>query len=607
MKDRKFRLTSVIGAVAILALAFVVLGRFPASADPGSYSLYTTIGNVTSTYSSPGDLVNPSLVSYSNGSTGDIYVFNNSSNMPGADSTHRVITEFADNGTTNYTFVQNIIIDVSSFNGNPPQGMTIDNSGNIYMTAPSGYLVAKYPPTGGVPACLGPTSGVSDSGAYSGFEIGVPSIDQTDNSVIVAGQFSPNGSDIYGMAHILATGNPATDVPQLFVRTNGESNGNSYSVQNIVAAPNGDYFAIGYFQISGKSYNVIKVHPTTGAITPIAPPNVTGLNNPAQSASIYNLNSINIDDNGNIYLSGNFGVTTDGNYQNATLLKLDSSGNFVSAITDVGSGAGQVQPIGGMNMVSINTHSQYVYVLDMSNSPAKLKVYAPDNSTPGNPNTSPQPSTPPTVSVDTGTGTVIVTPSDPGSSTTITNQGTDGQSGGTPDTTVVVTPQDSGGVSHTTTTTDSNGDSTTTTTNVDPNGSVTITTTTPDGTPMPGSSTAATNPDGSTTSTVNTVNPDGTTTSSTTTVTPNGQGGSDTTTTTTVMAPNGDSDTTTVTTSTNGSGGSAGTVDVVLPGIKDGNNYTTTVTSNNGAGSSAPVVINWRAGKTPGSPNTGRR
>ncbi|MDR2523976.1 MAG: hypothetical protein LBC95_00330 [Candidatus Nomurabacteria bacterium] len=590
----------------VVALSVLAVNLTAVQADPGSYEYYTTIGNVVGAYGSPGDLVNPSMVSYSNGPAGDVYIYNDSAAMASAvgcvGANQRVITVFRDNSNANYTFLDNICIDASDFPAQKPQGMTVDDNDNIYMTAPNGYLVAQYPPSGGTPVHLGPTTGISN---YSGFAIGVPSIDQTDNSIIVAGQFSANGSDIYGMAHIdPSSPTVATDAPQLFVRTNGDSNGNSYSVNNIVACPAGVYFATGYFQISGKSYNVIQVDPASGAITPIAPPNVMGLNNPAASASIYTLNSINVDDNGNIYLSGGFGVTMNGAYQSASMIKLDIHGNFVSVISDMANTPDKVQQILGYNMLSINTHNQYVYVLDMNNSSGQaLKVYIPLGSAGANPTTTPPPALPPSnVTVDPDTGTVSIDTPTGGSgdtSNTITNQPSGSYGNGDqPDTTIVVTPDGSGGSSTTTTVTNPDGSETTNTVTVGSDGSTTTTTTTPDGNSVGGGAPAVPNPDGSTSSNVNVNSPDGTNTMSNTETIPSG--GSSTT--TTVTNPDGSSSTTVVTTDPGGS------IHVTLPNIDNGGNYTTTVTANNGAGSSPKIVVHWQAGipLIPGVPNAGR-
>jgi hypothetical protein len=417
--------------------------------------------------------------------------------------------------------------------------------------------------------------------------------------VIVAGSFIVNGSEQYGMAEI-DLDDPTT--PIFLVRTNGESNGNSYNMQNIVACPAGKYFATGYFQISGKSYNVIEIDPLNGGvITPVYPPNINGLNNPAAA---YVINSVNIDDNGNIYLSGQFGVTASGTYQSANLIKVDVYGNYVTTVTDASVPVGM---IAGLNQVSINTRNQWVYVIDTA---GEVRVYRPVKAVDGNvtPNYN-NDNKKPNVTVDPHTGTVTVAPADGSdgnsTTTTVTNQPADSyDSGDAPGTIVTVATGDSGDTSTTTAVTGEGG--TTTNTNVvTPNGSgvdTATTTTTSDGNSS--SSSSSTGSDGSGSTSFD--NPDGTNTNVVTTVSDNGDGGTDTTTVTTVTTvtdQTGESSVTVVIVSTNADGDTT-QIKVQLPGITQDTDYVTTVVSNDGTGASPKTVVRWRAA-LPRAPETG--
>jgi hypothetical protein len=151
-------------------------------------------------------------------------------------------------------------------------------------------------------------------------------------------------------------------------------------VNNIVAAPDGTYLATGSFSIGGQTYNLAKITPSASPVaTGILPPNVSG----ASSASIYNVSSLNSDDKNNIYVSGQFGIVTSGQYQSSSLLKLDSTGNYLTNIAGQGSASNQVGALSGTNLVTINTHNQNVYVLDTANS--ALKVFALANPPSANP------------------------------------------------------------------------------------------------------------------------------------------------------------------------------------------------------------------------------
>jgi hypothetical protein len=531
-----------------------------------------------------GTLVSPSMVEYSNGTTGSVYVYNNVS-YPSV--TTRLISVFTDNGTTSFPWQKDITIDISNFS-TTPRGMTIDSSGNIYMTAPNNALAAEYVVPSGytagtviTPTLLGPIS--------AGQTVGVPSIDQTNGHIIVGGQFT-SGSNAYGMAQINPAGtSPATTPPTLLVRTNGESNGNAYTINNIVAAPNGIYYATGWFTISSKSYNIIKIDTTNNdAITPIAPANVAN----GDSTSVYSLTSINIDDSSNIYLSGSFGVTSGGQYNSASLLKIDSSGNYLSYIAAQGSAQGQVGSLSGTNTVSINTHTQMVYVLDTSNS--ALKAFYSNTGGPSGPST--EPIVAPVVpTVNSNTNTLCFT-TDAGFTSTITNQTVaSANAGNLPESVTFSVPDgSSSNSSMTTTLTDSNGNKVTVTganNDIGSSGSFNATATTTSN----GQSVSATNgwtiTNGGLTSTSSATltNSDGTisTISSTANLIATGTVGIQYIFDVTTTFPSGNQQSTTLTSNPDGE------VCQVLPNIDPNTNYVSTVTVSDGVTSSPTAVVDW--------------
>ena len=354
-------------------IASVILSYLPAFADPNAYSYYATIGTIASS-GTPGNgtLVNPSMVSYSNGNIGDVYVYNNTA-YPSA--TTRIISVFNDVGTTGYPWSMDITIDISNFSS-VPQGMTVDENGVIYITAPNNGLVAEYV----VPSSY--TAGTVIHGTPIGSTtalgqvLGSPSIDQTSGTIVLGGEFHGTGANIglmYGMAH-LPPGSNSSTYPDIMIQTNNNTDGNTYTVNNVVAAPSGTHYATGWFQIGGQSYNIIRIN-SDESVTPIAPPNVSGLT----EANIYTITSVNVDDQNNIYLSGSFGIVANGQWSAASLLKLDPNGNFLTYVTTQGSAQDQVGQLNNTNMVSINTHNQRIYVLDTNNN--ALKVFSSDANT----------------------------------------------------------------------------------------------------------------------------------------------------------------------------------------------------------------------------------
>jgi hypothetical protein len=605
-----------LGAFAIAGVlataAFLTFFR-PALAATSSTSGYTfvgTVGNVTSTYANSGDLVNPTMVSYLT-SQNLVYIYNDSSSMPGADAnTWREVSVFEDNldGTFTYHGLVNINVNTAQygFPSSKPQGMTtgvIGGNNLIFLTAPSGALVNMY--GGAAGNTFVPTTLAIPNGHWTGNAVGVPSVDQTTGNILVGGQFQDGTTgNTYGIALINmaaftgGSGNPQTDTPKFYMRTTGQSNGDSYTVQNVVAAPNGDWYASGYFQISGKTYNVVKINSATAAITPVAPPNVTGLN-VSDSAAIYTITSINVDDSNNIYLSGSFGVTLSGQYNSAALIKLDQNGNFVTMIAPETNTSTTTGSLNNLNMVSINTQSQWVFATDSSNASGhNVKVFAFNGTLPGSGNQTPQPSTPPNSSnVDTSTGTIVVSPPDD-CTTTITNQDqTSYNNNELPATVIVLTPTFGNTTSINTSTLNPNtSTSITASTAIDTaTGSVTVATTTPDGNTASNTGTATTNPDGSTTTVVTVTSPDNTTTTATITIAPNASGGTTTTSTITTTDPSSNTSSSTIIINTDSSGNTD--VTVQLPDITTGNSYTAVLTCNNGSGSSSAVVIPWTAGE----------
>jgi hypothetical protein len=598
-------------ALGLATVAFFAFFRpsLAVTANPADYTFVGTVGNVASTYQNPGDLVNPTMVSYLT-SQNLVYIYNDSSGMPGADAnTYREISVFKDNLDGTFTYQGLVLVNVNTtynFPNSKPQGMTtgvIGGSNIVLLTAPNGALVNMYDGTAGSNSPL-PTALAIPNSHWTGNAVGVPSVDQTTGNILVGGQFQDGTTgNTYGIALINmaaftgGSGNPQTDTPKFYMRTNGQSNGDSYTVQNVVAAPNGDWYASGYFQISGKTYNVVKINSATAAITPVAPPNVTGLN-VSDSAAIYTITSINVDGSNNIYLSGSFGVTLSGQYNSAALIKLDQNGNFVTMIAPETNTSTTTGSLGNLNMVSINTQNQWVFATDSSNASGhNVKVFAFNGTLPGSGNQTPQPSTPPSNSnVDTSTGAIVVTPPDD-CTTTITNQDQAGYNNNElPATVIVLTPTFGNTTSINTSTLnpDTNTSITASTAIDTATGSVTVATTTPDGSTTTGSGTATTNADGSTTTVVTINSPDGTATASTTTITSNVNGGTTTTNTITTTDPSNNTSSSTIIITTDGSGNTD--VTVKLPDITTGNSYTTVLTCNNGSGSSDATIIPWTAG-----------
>jgi hypothetical protein len=582
---------------------------FAASIDTSGYTFVGNVGNIASAYANNGDLVNPIMISYLT-SQNLVYIYNDSSGMPGADAnTWREISVFKDNldGTFTYQGLVNINVNTAQygFPNSKPQGMTtgvIGGSDLIFLTAPSGALVNMYNGIAGSTSV--PTTLAIPNGKWTGNAVGSPSIDQTTGNVLVAGQFQDGSTgNTYGIALINmsaftgGSGNPQTDTPKFYMRTNGQSNGDSYTVQNVVAAPNGTWFASGYFQISGKTYNVVSIDSTSGAITPVAPPNVTGLN-VSDSASIYTITSINADSASNIYLSGSFGVIMSGQYNSASLIKLDKNGNFVTMIAPMTNTSTTLGQLNNLDMVSINTQNQWAYTIDTSNSSGKTnKVFAFNGTLPGSGNDTATPSTPPDSSgVDNGTGTVVITPPSDGD-TTVSNQDQEScVNNDLPASVVVVSSASGGAPSLNVSTTDpSSSNVVSASIGINSDGSTAmIATTSSDGTRTSSTGSTTTNPDGSTTSVINLTANDGTQVNNTVTIASNVNGGQTITNTILVTYPSGDTSATTITIATDSNGDA--NISIQLPNILADGSYCTIITSNNGAGSSDPIRVPWTQG-----------
>jgi hypothetical protein len=391
----------VFGGLFAAVATVMALGLFAAVADAnGDYVYSGTVGVIGNAPTMDKEtLVNPLLLSH--GNDGNIYVYNDSAAMTGADGTHRVITRFDSDGDN----PEYILIQIPS--GFVPKGMTVSASGEIYLTPANaasvgGGLVAAYDTTGYAgaqltPVYLGTVSGFSSTG-----NLGVPTINQTTGNVLVSGQFIKDSQAgvLYGVAEIDRT---TGLVAKFLVTTNG-SNISSATIGDIVAAPDGNYFATGYFQIDGQSYDVIKFDGDTGNATPIAPPNITGN---GYTVAQWTISSVNIDKHGNIYLSGQAGVSTTGGQWvgQFSIVKLDDNANFVSTVALMGtSSIEQIDQLGASGLVSIDTDDETVYVLDKNTSGMKaLKVYK----------VNVVPPTPPTdVTVDPNDGTVTWNPPD---------------------------------------------------------------------------------------------------------------------------------------------------------------------------------------------------
>ncbi|MCL2002065.1 hypothetical protein FWG76_01520, partial [Candidatus Saccharibacteria bacterium] len=611
-------------AAALLLAAAAFFNYLRPSLAAGSSSVDYTylgdIGNVASAWSENGDLVNPTMIAYSAGSSNLVFIYCDSTAMPYAGgglisaqtnpANWRTIVIFSDHGDGTFTYQSMVTIEIASssfsFNGGAPQGMTVDNNGVIYLTAPTNALVAVYQadpttPTVQTPTFLGPTSAAN---GYTGSVLGAPSIDHTDGSVIVGGTFDSGSAGnyaTYGVAKMDPTSpTAATDIPALFVPYNSGSN--SYYVQNVAVSSSGNHLAAGYFSINGQSYNVIQVDLTSGAITPITPPNVAGLNNTQESASIYGMNSLKSDANGNIYLSGSFGVNSAGQYQASSLLKLDQDGNFVTDIAPQTNTTDTTGSLNNPNMLAVNGFNQWVYIVDTANSAgAAVRAFAFNGTLPNSGNTTPPVTIPPgSVNLYTAAGVVFATPPTGGGVITITNRAQTSFGCDTTqpaNTVLIVNLSDlSSGVPISTSIVDpSTGTSISTSFVVNPDGSTYMALTTgSDGTTTSGSGAPVLNPDGSTTATINLTAADGTTLTNTVTVGPNASGGTTIHTVKTITQPDGYVSTTAIRIATT----SAGAIDlsVQLPNITTGNNYCTSVTANNGSGSSAPITTPWTAG-----------
>jgi hypothetical protein len=344
-------------------------------------------------------LVNPTVMS--RGNDGLIYVYNDSPAMPGADTTHRVITRFDADG------LNPVYILIETPAGFSVKGMTVSASGQIYLTPANvasvgGGLVVAYDTNGYSGAAIAPSFLGQINGFMTTGNLGVPTINQVNGNVIVSGQFirdSQPGVN-YGVAEInLSTG----QVVKFLVTTNGSSL-SAATINSVVVCPNGHYFAAGYFQIGAQSYDVVRFDPDSGQVTAVAAPNTAGN---GYQVSQWTITSINVDQYGNIYLSGLAGVS-DSNGQwvgQYSIVKLDESTNFVSTIAAMGTAAiDQVDQLNMPGLVSIDTGDETVYVLDKDTSGTKaLKVYK----------VNVQPPTAPTaVTTDPGSGTVTWQPPD---------------------------------------------------------------------------------------------------------------------------------------------------------------------------------------------------
>lgn len=363
----RHRLLTAITAVILVGsfLAVIILNETQKTVAENSatptYHLDTsvkngdgTIGNqiiANSGTPSGDDLINPILISRSNGDGNQfVYVYNNA----GPDSTTRVITVFDELGN----FVKNVDLSVPA--GFIPKGMTVSEDGKIYLTPDSAssinngsdnYLAMYYDASqAGVlsPVYTGKIVGFSSNG-----NLGVPTIDQKTGNVVVAGNFISGGNG-YGVEIIYPDG---TLVPQIPI-WGGDT------VYNVVVAPNGDYFAVGRFNGNGKNSDVIKFQPITGSEAEIVANNVSG---GGYFVSNWNINGINVDNSGNIYLSGQSGVTATGvSTQQFTIIKIDTNGNFITTVAPYGNvQIGQVGQIQDPGRVDINTDNQAVYVLDV--------------------------------------------------------------------------------------------------------------------------------------------------------------------------------------------------------------------------------------------------
>ncbi|MCL2094593.1 IPT/TIG domain-containing protein [Candidatus Saccharibacteria bacterium] len=610
-------------AVALLlaTAAFLDLFRptFAASDSSVDYTYIGNVGNVVSTWSENGDLVNPTMIAYSAGSSNFIYVYCDSTAMPYASgglisgqatpASWRTIVIFSDNGDGTFTYQSMVTIEIAgsgfSFNGGEPQGMTVDSNGVIYMTAPTNALVAVYQsntasPTVQTPTFIGPTSA---SNGYTGSVLGAPSIDHTDGSVIVGGDFnggSALGYATYGVAKIIPTSpTAATDAPQLFVPYTSGSN--NYYVENVAVSSSGNHLAAGYFSINGQSYNVIEVDLTNGAITPITPLNITGLNNSQESASIYGMTSIKSDANGNIYLSGSFGVNNAGQYEASSLLKLDQNGNFVTDIAPQTNTATTTGQLSGPNMLAVNGINQWVYIVDTANSAgAAVRAFAFNGTLPGSGNTTPNVTIPPSsVNLDPNTGVVFAAPPTGGGIITITNraQSVFGCDTTQPPSVVLIVNTDdisSGIPINTSILNPSTNTSVATSFVVYPDGSTTMALTTgSDGATTSGTGTPTTS-GGVTTATINLTAADGTTLTNTVTTSSDASGGTAIYSTKTITQPDGYTSTTAIRIATT----ATGEIDlsVQLSNITAGNSYCTSISTNNGSGAATPITVPWTAG-----------
>jgi hypothetical protein len=376
-------------------------------------------------------------------------------------------------------------------------------------------------------------------------------------------------------------------------------------METIASNNYGVHFAGGSFQLGGNPFNIVRSDPVTGQITPISPPQVSGINNEEQ-AGIYNIYSISVDDASNIYVSGNFGVTAQGQYQAASILKIDQNGNFVTIIAPETNTPSTLGAISGTNAVTINRINQWVFVVDSNNTSGNaVKAFAFNGAPPGGGGTT-SPCGPPTsVNVNTDNGTVSVVSPDDGSMTTISNQSQASFDQNQPPTAVLQILPD-GIINDTsvrigTSLVDADTGSTVTTSwvvNPDGSTSITMTVRASDGTSTvrSGTGTPTANPDGSTTSTINLLGPDGTTLINSVTVASNPAGGK-TITTTKVIAVLGGGTYTTVTTISSDSSGNIN-ISLTLPDIITGNSYVTTVSTNNGATTCNLTSIPWTAGQT---------
>lgn len=610
---RRVLLAALLVFVPILGVIKLNLSTSAATTDPAGYTYQGNVGNVTSSWATNGDLVNPTMATHGVGSS-LLYVYCDSTDMPYATgglisaqatpSDWRTIVIFIDNGDGTYSYKSMVTVQMAGAgitynNAGVPLGFTADSSGNIYMTSPVGYLIARYTSDSSAPTVSTPTLMGPMTGFWQQTVNGKPSLDTAGDYILVPGQFQVQAGT-YAVAHVnLSSGDPVNDAPTLVIPY--PTNGDQYWMETIASNNDGVHFAGGSFMLGGLPFNIVQSNPNPGVdtVSPISPPNISGINN-EQQAGLYNIYSISVDDASNIYVTGNFGVTANGQYSEASILKIDQHGNFVTLIAPETNLADTLGPVKGTNAVTINRENQWVFVVDSNNtSGSAVKIFAFNGAPPGE--TAPPCGPPTSVNVNTDNGTVSVVSPNDGSLTTISNQTQETFEQGLPPTAAMAILPDGivngGNVTITTSLVDlDTAQIITTSWLIEPDGTVQMVLRDGSGEVRAGTAAPVSNSDGSTTTTVNLLSPNGTTLNNVVTVADNSAGGKTITTTKIIDEPGGPSYTTVTTISSDSNGEIS--ISLTLPDIETGESYVTTVSTNNGAQACNLASIPWTAGES---------